>query len=137
MAVVEKDPFLRRFYARIPANMVQTFSDGQLDAIKRAFGSRTRGAHAVDIRLSIPIGSRSYYLILLAGRERRSARRLAWERTRRPLWTAANVIAMLIFAGLVCLSLVTALYAGKRAANIDLVPGIDMLPDKQIERVLK
>lgn len=40
----QKDPFLRRFYARIPANMVQSFSDGQLDAIKRAFGFANAGS---------------------------------------------------------------------------------------------
>lgn len=137
MAVVEKDPFLRRFYERIPANMVPTFSDGQLDAIKRAFGSRTYGAHSVDIRLSIPFVSRSYYVVLLAGRERRSPRRIAWERRLRPLWTFGNSLIVAVFLIMFCLSLATVLYVGKRWAGIDVVPGVDMLPDEQIERLLR
>lgn len=137
MAVIEKDPFIRRFYDRIPANMVTTFSDGQLDAIKRAFGSRTRGAHSVDIRLSIPFGSRSFYVIFLAGKERRSPRRVAWERRLRPLWTFSNTIVIAAFLIVLCLSLATVLYAGKRWAGIDVVPGVDMLPDAKIERLLR
>lgn len=137
MTVIEKDPFLRRFYSRIPATMVQSFSDGQLDAIKRAFGSRTAGAHAVDIRLSIPFGSRSFYFIVLAGKERRSPRRVAWERRLRPLWTLGNAAVMAVFAALLLLSLATVVYAGKRWAHIDVVPGVDMLPDHKIERMLR
>ena len=137
MAVIEKDPFLRRFYARIPEPMARSFTDGQLDAIKRAFGSRTHGAHTVDIRLSVPFGSRSFYLIFLAGRERRSARRIVWERALRSLWTTANVVVMTLFALIFCLALATVLYVGKRAANVDVFPGIDMLPDQKIERMLK
>ena len=137
MHVIEKDPFLRRFFARIPSHMASSFSDGQLDAIKRAFGSRTMGAHAVDLRLSIPIGGRSFYVVLLAGRERRSRRRVTWERRLRPLWTVGNVVVMALLASLVGLSLIAVLYPGRRAAHIDVFPGIDMLPDKQIERVLQ
>ncbi len=134
--ILDKDPFFRRFFSRIPGDVAASFNDGQLDAIKRAFGSRTIGAHTVDIRLSIPFGPRSFYFIVLAGRERRSHRRVAWERAIRPIWTAANIVVMTIFAALVCLSLATVLYTAKRAAHIDVFPGIDMLPDKKIERAL-
>lgn len=137
MTAVESDPFLRRFYARIPANMVQSFSDGQLDAIKRAFGSRTAGAHTIDLRVSIPFGSRSFYFILLAGKERRSLRRIAWERKLRPLLTIGNAVVIAVFIVMLCLSLATVVYVGKRWAGIDIVPGVDMLPDKQIERLLR
>ncbi|NJO67610.1 MAG: hypothetical protein HC826_01270 [Rhodospirillales bacterium] len=136
MNVTTQDPFLHRFFSRIPGDVAETFNDGQLDAIKRAFGSRTFGVHTVDIRLSMPFGARSFYFVLLAGRERRSRRRLGWERALRPLWTIANVTVVAAFVVVLCLALSTVLYAGKRAAHIDLVPGIDMLNDARIERAL-
>jgi hypothetical protein len=137
MTALEHDPFFRKFLARVPGDVAATFSDSQLDAVKRAFGARTPGSHTVDLRFSLPLGRRRFYIVLLAGRERRSSRRLIWERAMRPLWTAANAVVMSLFALALCASLFTVLYAGKRAAGIDIVPGVDMLPDAKVERLLR
>ena len=48
--------------------------------------------HPVKIRLSIPLFDRRYYLTVIAGKELRSTERLAEEREKHPLTTAANVI---------------------------------------------
>jgi hypothetical protein len=131
------DPFFRLFFDRIPAGVADTFTDDQLDAIKLAFGARTRGSHAVDIRLSIPLVVRRVYVVFLAGDERRPEMRRRLERAIRPVWTTANAMVILAFLVLLTGATFAAVYAGKRALGIDVVPGVDMLPDKTIERMLK
>jgi hypothetical protein len=131
------DPFFRLFFDRIPAGVADTFTDDQLDAIKLAFGARTRGSHAVDIRLSIPLVVRRVYVVFLAGDERRPEMRRRLERAMRPVWTTANAMVILAFLVLLTGATFAAVYAGKRALGIDVVPGVDMLPDKTIERMLK
>jgi hypothetical protein len=140
------DPFLQGFFARVPPEVARSFTPPQLDAIKLAFSAREWRQHAVDIRWTFGAGRWRSYLVLLMGRARRRAdgrgpRLLAYladaiggamERTRRA------VVAMLVAGLLVVGLLVVAglLYTGKRAMNINVVPGIDMLPDKEIERML-
>ncbi len=131
------DPFLRQFFDRVPADVAGTFTDDQLDAVKLAFGARTRGSHAVDIRLPIPLLVSRFYIVFLAGGERRPGKRRQLERALRPVWTIANAIVVLAFLVLLTGATFGVLYAGKRALGIDLFPGIDMLPDKTIERMLK
>jgi hypothetical protein len=132
-----EDPFLQTFFARVPKDVAATFTGPQLDAIKRAFGARSRGAHVVDLRMSIPLGWRWFYVVLLAGPERRTVDRRALERLFRPVWTVANIVVLaamlMMFAG----GLFASLYVGKRALGIDVFPGIDMLPDRTIERLLR
>lgn len=131
------DPFLNHFFQRIPAEVAETFTDAQLDAIKRAFGARTPGSHTIDLRFSIPLPRRCYYLVLLAGKERRSPERIDLERMMRPLWSLANGLSIVTFTFLFLFSFAAVLYAGKRALGIDLFPGADMLNDRFVERLLK
>jgi hypothetical protein len=131
------DPFFRQFFDRIPTDVADTFTDDQLDAVKLAFATRSRASHAVDIRLSIPLLVRRVYVVFLAGGERRPARRRRSERALRPVWTPANAMIILAFLVLLTGATFAVLYAGKRALGIDVVPGVDILPDKTIERMLK
>ena len=48
--------------------------------------------HPLDIRVSIPLLSRRYYLTILSGPERRSEGRLREEREKHPLVTKVNMI---------------------------------------------
>ncbi len=48
--------------------------------------------HPVNIRLSIPLFTRRYYVTVVAGKEQRSTERLAEEREKHPLATTANMI---------------------------------------------
>ena len=132
-----EDPFHALFFSRIPGEVARSFSPAQLDAVKRAFGARSPGVHTVDLRFSLPLGRRAWYVVLLAGRERRSSDRSLLDRLFRPLWTAANVAVAAAFVLMFAIALASVLYVGKRALDIDVFPGIDMLPDRSIERVLK
>ncbi len=131
------DPFIEDFFGKIPKDVAQTFSDAQLDAVKMAFGARSRGVHAIDIRASIPLIMNRFYLVLLAGSEHRPAARLALERVLRPIWTFANAVVIVAFVLMFLGSLGASLYAVKRALGIDIFPGFDTLPDQKIERMLK
>ncbi len=64
-------------FARMSPGARFMFTPEQLDEIKRAFSARSRGAHVLDIRLSLAIFGKSYYVVLLGGRERRGPPRAA------------------------------------------------------------
>ncbi len=66
-----------------------------------ASGTRWSGLdHAVNIRASLPLLFGHYYVVVLAGNERRGAERRKEERQKHPPWTAANTI-FLFAAGLI------------------------------------
>lgn len=85
------------FLERVSPEIRGTFTDQQVAAINRAFG---RGRHSVDIRVSLPLPGGRRYLVLLIGKERRSAERRRLERLRQPLLTAMNVLTMTILGAL-------------------------------------
>jgi hypothetical protein len=68
----ESDPFFRHMFARMSPGAKFTFMAAQLDEIKKAFAARSRTSHDLDIRHSIRLFGKSYYLVLLAGCERRA-----------------------------------------------------------------
>ena len=72
--------------------LARSFTDEQLRAIKMSFGARERGAHTVDLRFSVPLLRR--YVVLLMGRERRTAKRRRNDRKFHPVATLSNAIAM-------------------------------------------
>ncbi|MBD2294087.1 hypothetical protein H6G06_11435 [Anabaena sphaerica FACHB-251] len=72
----QKDPFVQKILAGIPAQTAATFTDAQLSELKRVFIERVSNSSAVDMRLSIPFFKRKFYLVLLMGKEKRSQQRL-------------------------------------------------------------
>ena len=54
------------------------------------------GSHPVNIRFTIPLLFRSYYITVLIGPERRSKERRVIERRKHPLFTLGNVIVYLL-----------------------------------------
>jgi hypothetical protein len=131
------DPFVARFLARVPAEVAETFTEAQLKAVKSAFDRGGAPAHLSDIRISIPLITRRLYFVLLAGRERRSTERLTLERGLRSLWLVGNTVVVAALALMLMVSAATGLYVGKRAFGINVLPGIDMLPDEEIEGLLE
>ncbi len=61
-------------------------------ALEAPRAERWGNHHPVNIRLSIPLFTRRYYLTVIGGAEQRSAERLAEEREKHPLATTANMI---------------------------------------------
>ncbi len=77
----QRDPFIEHYFKRIDPNMAASFSAEQCAAIKQMFGARGVAKHAVELRRSIPIGRRRFYLVVLMGREQRTFNRLFSEGT--------------------------------------------------------
>lgn len=73
------DIFFVDLFQRLSPEIAASFTNYQLDAVKRAFATRSRSKHPIDIRLSLPGLRQRYYLVVLAGKERRSAERRGTE----------------------------------------------------------
>jgi hypothetical protein len=91
------DPVFEQLFAKIPQEITDTFTEEQLEAIKKAFGSRSWTRHPLDLRVSIPIPGLRFYLVLLAGPERRAKQRLQYERSVYSLWTPGNIVFLMGF----------------------------------------
>ncbi len=102
---VSSDGYIARFLARVPADVPPTFSQAQLLAIKD-FVINDRERQAVDIRWTIPLIWFRFFIVVLAGPERRSAERLAAERAARPILTWSNVIVIAVFLAMLLTSFV-------------------------------
>lgn len=75
----------------LPADIRDSLSERQLKAFYDAAARIQWGEHPVNLRLSIPLIFRRFYMVLIAGPERRSRERLARERQRHPIWRPGNV----------------------------------------------
>ncbi len=87
---------------RLPSDIGGDDRDAPEIAQRSAPGGESWGNdHPVNLRFSIPLPFGRYYVTLVAGKERRSAERLASERRKHPLLTFGNV-AVLFGLGCVC-----------------------------------
>ncbi len=85
---------------RLPSDIGGDDRDAPGIAQRSAPGGESWGNdHPVNLRFSIPLPFGRYYVTLVAGKERRSADRLASERRKHPLLTFGNVA---VFFGLGC-----------------------------------
>ena len=70
--------------------------------------------HPVNIRLSIPLVFRRFYVTIVAGTERRDRERLEAERVRHPLCKLGNIV-FLGYSGLIVMLALSALVIGAGA----------------------
>jgi hypothetical protein len=83
MAIDERaarDPFIRQFFERIPADLRGTFTSPQLAALKMVFGESSRAGHMVDFRFDTPLLLRKkkrFYMVILSGLDSRGGRGIA------------------------------------------------------------
>ena len=97
-----------QFLASMPGDVAATFSADQHHAIAGVLRQRAWRRPRVNIRGSLPLLSRRYFLTLVAGIDKRSAARRAKERSIHPLRTLGN----LLFMGTVLVALYGALAIG-------------------------
>ncbi len=79
-------------WTQISPEIKDTFDLEQISAIKISFDSRNFTHHPLDLRISFPFSRLSFYLIFLAGKERRSKERLQFAKALHPLWTPINSV---------------------------------------------
>ncbi len=87
---------------RIPSDVRSSFTPVQLAALQTALKPRR---HTVDLRLSLPWLGKRFYLVILAGEERRSPLRRRLESQLHPLWTPGNLIILFSASALMLLSI--------------------------------
>ncbi|WP_304641938.1 3-phosphoshikimate 1-carboxyvinyltransferase [Pseudomonas sp.] len=117
----EQDAFVKGLKERLPAELRESFTNQQLDALRIAFGARRWGKHPVDLRGTLDLLGWRYYYVLLIGRNRRNLTRR--ERAMSRLATALVIFAFLLFSGMVGLLM---LYLAKSAMGIDLLPNFSL-----------
>jgi len=92
-----QDPFIDHYFRRIDPNLAATFTAEQREAIKTMFGARGIARHTIELRRSIPIGRKRFYIVFLFGHERRTFSRLHSDGSiSRPL----NILGYAITAGI-------------------------------------
>ncbi len=70
MSHLSSNPFIDRFLDGLPRDVADSFTPAQLQAVQRAYGMRYAVGHAVDLRRSVRLLGRRFYVVLLAGRDR-------------------------------------------------------------------
>lgn len=113
------DPFLAQFLAGAPEEVAGTFTRDQLHAIKIAFGAQRQARHPLDLRRSVSLFGRRFYVVLLAGRERRPADRLEREGL---ISRGADALAMLFALTAVTFTLAAAVFLVEAGLGVEIVP---------------
>jgi hypothetical protein len=88
-------------FSRLPGWVLDTLTTEQKKAIHAAADEGQWQSHPVNIRLTVPVIRRRYFLTIVAGEEKRSLERRAHDRHRYPLRTVANVLFFLGAAAIV------------------------------------
>lgn len=97
-----------QFIASMPGDVAATFSTDQHRAIAGVLRQRAWRRPKVNVRISLPVLSRRYFLTLVSGIDKRSAARRENERSIHPLRTLGN----LLFMGALLVALYGALAIG-------------------------
>ena len=118
--------FVRKFAASMPSHIAETFSDAQLRAIIRAYGVRSWGKHAIDIRFALPVLARTYYFVLLAGIDKRPRSRNRAERHSHPLATVGNFLFLVLVLVLLLCFVFGVFYVLKSAFGLNIAPGFSL-----------
>lgn len=110
--IQQTDPVFEKLFAQIQPEVKETLTLEQVAAIQRAFGSEnwTR-RHPLDLRVTLPIPGLRFYIVLLAGEEKRSKQRLQYTKVLYPLWTPSNIIFLLGLFSILSICTVATLYS--------------------------
>ncbi|WP_413171274.1 hypothetical protein [Anabaena azotica] len=92
------NPLRENFFAQVSPEIAATFTKEQIEALQKGFPSREWNDHSIDLRISFPVSLISFYLVILAGEERRSKQRLQYEKNLYPLWTPGNIFFIMVFS---------------------------------------
>ena len=117
------DPLLQRFLLRVPQNVVSSFTDAQLAALKQALDERGSQDHKVNIRISVPLLFRRYYFVIFTGIEKRSRARRRSDARFHPIARVGNMVFLFLLSVFALFTVVGFL------AVLISVPDIDVLPE--------
>jgi hypothetical protein len=72
-----------------------SFTPAQIAMLQEAAAAATFGRHPLDLRVTLPLMGREFYLVVLGGPEQRSDARRRAERQRYPVGKTANLLFLL------------------------------------------
>jgi hypothetical protein len=98
LSQLSSDPFISHFLDGMPPEVADSFTPAQLQAVRRAFGMRYVRSHAIDLRRSLGLLGRRFYVVVLVGRERHGD-----ARRPRALWPFGVAAATAVTAALLLL----------------------------------
>lgn len=115
MDEVRGEAFLRK----LPQGIRESLTPAQAEAIGRVAQGSIQRKHPIDLRLSLPLPfAERAYLVLLIGKEKRSATRLEIERKVRP----NDRVSQIVVLGLAIATFTLAAFIGLLFHNAMLAP---------------
>lgn len=87
-----------QIYGEISPEIAKTLTVEQTEAINNFYNNHEWQDHPVDVRVSVSIPFMPFYLVLLAGEEKRSKQRRQYEKSLYPFLTTGNIFLLLFFA---------------------------------------
>lgn len=78
--------------AQLPGDVVESLSPDQRAALWEVSHSPSWQRYPVNIRFSVPIFTRRFFITIVAGNDRRSGDRATAERRLNPMFTLPNVL---------------------------------------------
>jgi len=80
-----EERFNRVFFERIPPAVAHSFTDEQIAAVRNAFAGERWDGHRFDFRGTLPLPGGRWYYVLVAGPDRRTAKRRRRKARHAPL----------------------------------------------------
>ncbi|CAA7621960.1 3-phosphoshikimate 1-carboxyvinyltransferase [Magnetospirillum sp. SS-4] len=129
-APFEADPFCKALFESLGPDIRASFTETQINALVSSLTRMNRQRHSIDLRAQVSLFFQRYYVVLLAGPDRRHKVMKTLARRRR-LSFHAGTGATLGVAGFMSFSVLTVI--GLLAAYLlKSMAGIDIFPDRHL-----
>lgn len=123
-----KDPFTYHVMEKINPEIRASFTPRQLEAVEKAISeSGPEKDYSINIRGTIPLVFARYYLVMLAGRDRRCGVTRKEKKMKKKMTAARALLLSFFIFWPVLLVLFLVLYFLKRYLGIDFMPGTHLL----------
>lgn len=86
-----RETIRNRLLGPMDREVALSFTDDQIRELERVLAAAPAKRLPVDIRITVPLFRRGFFITVLAGPERRSRERLREERGKHALWTFTNL----------------------------------------------
>ena len=124
----KRHAFVRHIIEQLPPEQRYTFSDQQVDALHQSALALPKAKHIINIRVSVPFIGKGFYMVLLAGREQRSQRRLMADNEFKVLPNLATLLTIILgcttLFGLAYAQRILSIYQQNQAARLNEVSNV-------------
>ena len=118
---VREEPNVQYMLERMPKKVANSFTDEQLSHLNTALAGRKWGSHKIDVRGTVSFLRSRYYLVLLAGKDKRDLSRQEVRAGKVML-----AVGLMLFVSLSSLLGLVLLYVLKSWLGINLFEGFSL-----------